>query len=158
MKQDAVVALGNPLMGDEGAGPAVLERLRVDLDLGERVDLIDSAGSSMTALHALSGRRKVVFVDCGYMGEEPGTLKRFLPRQAVSEKNMPRLSLHEGDLMQVLEMAELLGDGAREVVVFGIEPERLGPGAGLSARLRSRLDEYARRIRAEFMEQAAPAR
>lgn len=144
------MALGNPFMGDEGVGPALLNRLRDQSVLSPQVDLIDTAGSILSALHALKGRRKVVFLDCALMGLVPGEFRRFLPDQARSEKNLPGLSLHEGDLMGMLATARLLGESAGEVVIFGFEPARVEPGEGLSEILTSRMEEYTREILREF--------
>jgi len=148
--RDAVVALGHPWRGDDGVGLRVLERLKGDSRLPPDVDLIDAAGSSMTALHSLSGRRKVLFIDCASMGEKPGTCRCFLPSEVRSQKVMPRLSLHEGDLMETLESAKALGDTAQEVVILGIEPQSVEMGAALSPALEGRLDEYVSRVIAEF--------
>jgi hydrogenase maturation protease len=148
--KDAIVALGNPFMGDEGVGPALLERLRNHPGLSPPVDLIDTAGSILSALHALKGRRKVVFLDCALMGLAPGEYRRFLPEQVRTEKNLPGLSLHEGDLMGMLETARRMGDSAEEVVIFGIEPAQVEPGPGLSEAVKARMDQYTKEILREF--------
>ena len=150
MGRDAVVALGNPLMGDEGVGPVILERLRLHSRLSPQVDLLDTSGSIMGALHALKDRRKVVFLDCALMGLKPGDYRRFLPSQVKTGKIMPGLSLHEGDLLRMLETARLLGESAEEVVIFGIEPARLEPGQGLSDVLTAKMAEYTDEILCEF--------
>jgi hydrogenase maturation protease len=148
--RDLIVALGNPFMGDEGIGPALLELLRGHPGLSPEVDLIDTGGSILGALHALKGRRKVVFLDCALMGLSPGEFRRFLPHQAQSEKKIPGLSLHEGDLLGIIETARLLGDSAEEVVIFGFEPARVEPGLGLSEALSSKMDQYLDGILGEF--------
>jgi hydrogenase maturation protease len=150
MGRDAIVALGNPFMGDEGVGPALLEKLRAQSHSLPQVELIDTAGSILSALHALKGRRKVVFLDCALMGLSPGEFRRFLPDQARTEKNLPGLSLHEGDLLGMLATARLLDESAEEVVIYGIEPAQVEQGEGLSEVLSSRMDEYIREILREF--------
>jgi hydrogenase maturation protease len=148
--RDAVVALGHPWRGDDGVGLRVLELLKADSRLSRDVDLIDAAGNSLAALHSLSGRRKVLFVDCASMGEKPATCRRFLPSEVRSKKTMPHLSLHEGDLLETLEMARTLGDTAQEVVILGIEPFSVEMGAQLSPALEGRLGEYVDCVIAEF--------
>ncbi len=150
MKRDAVVALGNPLMGDEGVGPTLLERLRDTGILPPSVDLLDSAGSILSALHTLRGRRKVVFLDCALMGLKPGEFRRFLPSQVKTEKVLPRLSLHEGDLFEMLETAKMLGETAEEMVIFGFEPAEVCPRRGLSDVLTAQLGNYLDQVAREF--------
>ena len=151
MKKDAVVALGNPLMSDEGVGPAVLNLLRHDPRRPSSLELIDTGGSILSALHALKGRDKVVFVDCARMGLAPGALRRFLPPEVRSQKSLAGLSLHEGDLLKMLETADTLEANAKEVVIYGIEPVQMGPGEGLSPELSANLQKYADDILREFL-------
>jgi len=150
MPRDAVVALGHPWRGDDGVALRVLDLLRKDSRLPSSVQLIDAAGSSMAALHALSGRDKVLFIDCATMGEKPGVWRRFHPSDARSLKALPHLSLHEGDLFETLEAAEALDDTAKEVVILGIEPESVEMGSTLSPALENRLGEYVDQVVAEF--------
>jgi hydrogenase maturation protease len=148
--RDAIVALGHPCRGDDGVALRILERLKGDTRLPPDVDLIDAAGSSMAALHALSGRRKVLFIDCASMGEKPGAFRRFLPSEVRSLKVLPRLSMHEGDLLETLEAAKALGDTAQEVVILGIEPQTVEMGVALSQVLEERLEEYILKVIGEF--------
>ena len=137
-----LIALGNPLMSDEGVGVRVLSAVR---DLApEGVEFLDSGNSGMRILHALSDRRRAVFVDCAYMDEPPGTLRVFTPGEVASRKVLPRLSLHEGDLLQTLEMAERLGILPSETILLGIQPDSVGPGLELSSVLVGKFDSYVK--------------
>jgi hypothetical protein len=49
-----------------------------------------------------------------------------------------------------LELARSVGNDDPEVVVFGIEPDRVGPSPDLSETLRARLDDYASAVAREF--------
>jgi hydrogenase maturation protease len=145
-----LIALGNPLMSDEGIGVLVLERLRSSSQAALGIDLLDSGNSGMRILHALEGRRKAVFVDCAFMDAEPGTMRRFLFQEAASRKDLPGFSLHEGDLLQTLELADRLGTLPGKTVIFGIEPQSVEPGPAVTTRLQDHLDEYIRTIQAEL--------
>ena len=127
MKDVVVIGLGNPLMSDEGVGIAVLQALR---ERGEhpRADFIDAGTSGMKALHAMAGRKKVVFVDCARMKAQPGTLKRFGPDAVASRKELPGFSLHEGDLLGAIGLSRRIGECRRGDL--GIEPARLELGRG----------------------------
>jgi len=149
MKDVVVIGLGNPLMSDEGVGIAVLQALR---ERGEhpRADFIDAGTSGMKALHAMAGRKKVVFVDCARMKAQPGTLKRFGPDAVASRKELPGFSLHEGDLLGAIGLSRRIGECPDEVVILGIEPARLELGQGLSAELAARLGGYVAAVEAEL--------
>jgi hydrogenase maturation protease len=130
-KDILVAALGNTLMSDEGVAVAVLGRLSAEAARFPRAELMELGASAMRALHAMAGRRKAVFVDCALMGEQPGTIRRFTPEQVQSRKALSGLSLHEGDLLKVIELSRALGECPEEVVIFGIEPQSVEPGEAL---------------------------
>jgi hypothetical protein len=49
-------------------------------------------------------------------------------------------------------MARQLGQAPDEIVIFGIQPQRVEPGLGLSRTLTERIDEYISMIRHELGE------
>jgi hydrogenase maturation protease len=137
-----VVGLGNTLMTDEGIGIHILRQLMSCSERLTHVDLVEAGSSTMAVVHAIAGRQKAILIDCARMGEAPGTIRRFTPDDVVSTKTLPGLSLHEGDLLSALELSHKLGEHPQQVVIFGIQPETIGPGEGLSPTLRQRLQEY----------------
>lgn len=149
MKPTAIIGMGNPLMSDEGVGIHVITRLQ-GTALADSIDVLDLGTSGMRALHELEGRELVVFVDCALMGTEPGTIRRFTPDDVETKKIQPRLSLHEGDLLNTIALARRLGTSPARIVIFGIEPQMIDPGETLSPELAARLDQYVAAIRQEL--------
>ena len=150
MRPDTLVAgLGNVLMMDEGVGVHVVRRLAETLAADAGVECLDAGTHWPGLLHAMAGRRKAVFVDCAYMGAEPGTIRRFTPAEVRSRKVLTGTAVHEGDLLQVIRLSGELGECPAEVIVFGIEPEQVAPGLELSPRLAGRLAEYVQAVSAE---------
>ena len=146
----AVIALGNPLMGDEGIGIRILERLRERRDLPEGVDLIDMGTGGLGIIHELAGRSRAIFIDCAFMDDEPGTLHRFRPEEVRTRKVRIRYSLHEGDLLRNIDLARSLGDCPEDIVIFGIEPASVEGVMELSPTLTARLEDYVTEIVAEL--------
>jgi hydrogenase maturation protease len=149
MKETLVAGLGNPLLGDEGVGVHVIRELERRASRCPGADFLDLGTGGMKALHAMAGRRKAVFVDCALMGEAPGVIRRFTDEQVRSRKEMPRLSLHESDLLEVIELSGRIGERPKEVIIFGIEPADVSPGEDLSPTLQRRLGEYVHAVLAE---------
>ena len=141
-KTIAVLGLGNPLMADEGIGCRIIELFLTQADKYPAVDFIDAGTGGMTVLHLIAGRCKVIIVDCAYMGTKPGTIKRFTPEDVKSIKKLAHQSLHESDILKVLALAKQLEQYPQEVVIFGIEPEKIEPGQELSEILAKKLDDY----------------
>ena len=57
-----------------------------------------------------------------------------------------RYSLHEGDLLNTLELSQRLGECPEEVVIFGIEPKQIADGEGLSDELQNNIQQYIQTI------------
>ena len=145
-----VIGLGNTLMSDEGVGVRVVQRL---LDFAGRfplVDFVDAGTGGMSILHLIRGRDKAIFIDCAKMGEEPGVIRKFTPQELKSTKVLTHQSLHEADLIKVIDLARQLGQCPAEIIIFGIEPQAVKPGYELSKTLADRFDEYVTMIRKEL--------
>ncbi|MFC1761828.1 hydrogenase maturation protease [Planctomycetota bacterium] len=152
----AVLGLGNPIMTDEGIGVVLVQRLAEQGDAYPDVEFIDAGTSGMKLLHLLEGRAKAILIDCAYMDESPGTMRRFAYDDVESVKDLPDLSLHEGDLLQLLRLAKQLGTCPSEVIIFGIQPQELAPGHALTETLGVKLDRYCQEIWAELGPTAQP--
>jgi hydrogenase maturation protease len=150
LNSTVVVGLGNPLMADEGIGVHVIRGLLEASEQLPDTDIIELGSSPMGVVHAIAGRRKAILVDCAYMGEPAGIIRRFHPDEVFSAKEMAHLSLHEGDLLDAVELSKSLEEYPEEVVIFGIQPERIELGEGLSPVLQKRLQNYIAVISAEM--------
>jgi hydrogenase maturation protease len=141
-KPTVVVGLGNALMGDEGIGTEIVWRLSERSARHPSAEFVDAGTGGLTILHLMEGRRKAVFVDCALMETAPGTVRRFTPEEVRSTKVLVHQSLHEADLIRVIDMARQLDQAPEEIVLFGIQPERVELRQGLSETLTIRLEEY----------------
>ena len=151
MKKPVVVlGLGNPLMADEGVGVRLIERLQESAEEFPAVDFLDAGTGGLSVLHHIEGRCKAVVIDCAFMDEAPGTMKRFVPEEVQSTKKLAHQSLHEVDLLRIVALARQLGQAPEQIVIFGIQPERVEPGLDLSRTLMDGIDEYISRVRHEL--------
>jgi hydrogenase maturation protease len=146
LKDIVVVGLGNPLMADEGIGVEVLSRLSRMAGQFPSVDFVDAGTAGLSLLHKLSGRRRAILIDCCVMGSSPGSITMFSPDDVRSIKKLSQFSLHEVDILQVIELARRLGDCPEEIIICGIEPAAIEPKQSLSAVLTERLDSYVEMV------------
>jgi hydrogenase maturation protease len=146
MKPTLIICLGNPLMRDEGIGIRLASELLAHLAENPDVEVLDLGTGGLTVLHAIEGRKKIVFVDCAVMGKTPGTILRFTPRQVSSKKVRMRYSLHEGDLLNTLDLSRQLGQCPDDIVIFGIEPKEIAQGEGLTGELQNNIRQYVQTI------------
>ncbi len=150
MKPTLVICLGNPLMRDEGIGIRLASELSQRLTDHPDIEVLDLGTGGLTIMHAITGREKVVFVDCALMGEAPGKMRRFTPEEVVSKKIKTRYSAHEGDLLEVLKLSTDMGECPDDIVIFGIEPRQIDHGQGLSEELQSTIPHYLETILKEL--------
>ena len=149
-KDTIVLGLGNPLMADEGIGTVLVEKLNARSGEFDNIEFIDAGTGGMQILHLISGKKKAVVIDCAFMGETPGTMVRFSYEDARTVKKLAHLSLHEVDIMKVIELSKQLGECPDEVVFFGIEPVMVEDGMELSESLQSKIECYIEEIANEL--------
>lgn len=144
-----VLALGNPLRGDDGAGPAVLERLAAK-PIPEGVELLDGGLAGWeTALH-LQHRRRAIILDAAEFGAAPGAWRR-VSLEALHLAAPPDApGLHAAGLREALLLGEALGILPPEVVVFLIQPRQTGWEAGLSEDVNACLESVCEAVRSEL--------
>jgi len=135
----AVIGLGNRLLADEGAGLHAVELLQKQLESAGNdagpppVDVIEAGTPGMSLLHQFDEREKIIFVDAGNCGIQPGKYRRFTPDEAVTLKKVNGYSLHEFDLMGFLEFAKKMGISQNvEVVIYCMQAAEVVMSESLS--------------------------
>lgn len=137
-----ILGLGNPLRGDDGIGPSVVEEL-ADRDLPEEVTLIDGGTGGLDLLRLLERWRRVVIIDAADVGRGPGEYVRFTPDEVRLVGVSASLSLHHAGLSEVLTLADALGLHLPEMVIFGVQPTEIGWKEGLSPAVEAALPTLA---------------
>ncbi|MCF7956986.1 MAG: HyaD/HybD family hydrogenase maturation endopeptidase [Phycisphaerae bacterium] len=149
-KDTIILGLGNPLMGDEGIGTHLIEELQKQADSYPDVNFMDGGTGGMQLLHYIANKKKAIIIDCALMSLEPGTIKRFTPDQVNTVKKLAHLSLHEVDIIKVIELSQQLGECPDEVVFFGIEPEAIIQQMHLTETLMAKIPDYINEILKEI--------
>ena len=130
MRQTLVLGIGNILLRDEGVGVRVVEAMQA-LELVPDVELFDGATAGLDLLDVLADRRKVIVIDAVQADGPPGMVFRFTPAEIEPPQEVA-LSLHQVGFLEALRMTQLIGCPPERVVIFGVKPEDLGYGLGLS--------------------------
>ena len=138
MPGTVVIGLGNPLMGDDGVGLAVLDRLRSEWDLPD-VELVDGATWGLSLLPVIEDAERLLLVDAIVAHGAPGDLIE-LSRARLPIYLSRKLSPHQVDLRDALAVAELRGRMPNEVVAIGVQPAVVDLGLELSAPVAARLN------------------
>jgi hydrogenase maturation protease len=133
------MALGNLLLGDDGVGLVLLERVAKHADWGPAVELLDGGTAGLALLGALDDRSGVLLLDAVGLGAAPGTV-HVMALDQVLGMGRKAGTAHEGNAGELLQAAMLLGSLPAKVVVVGVEPELVRTGIGLSESVTAALD------------------
>ena len=132
-----LLGLGNPLMSDDGAGQELLAQLEAGPTAwGPQVEFLDGGTQGLALLGRFEGRKAVVFLDAVRLGDKPGAV-HVLHGKELARMGGRGVTAHEGSAPQILAALQLLGETPQEVVVVGVEPERVATGIGLSPSVRA---------------------
>jgi hydrogenase maturation protease len=135
-----LLALGNPLMSDDGAGQELLAKLQSEAARwGSRVEFMDGGTQGLALLGKFEGRKAVVFLDAVRLGDQAGAVHVLKGNELVRLGGARMATAHEGSAPQILAALQLLGEVPADVVMVGIEPEQIRTGIGLSAPVKAGL-------------------
>ncbi len=143
-----VLGIGNILLSDEGIGVRVIEHMQT-MTLREDVQLVDGGTSGTDLLDVLADREKVIVVDAIDTDCAPGTVLRFGLDQLM-QKDCAAISLHELGIAETVNMTRQLGCEPKEVIVFGIQPQKIDCGLELSQNMQHVVRQVAELILAEL--------
>lgn len=139
MSVTAILGLGNPLMGDDGFGLAVLARLEERWTL-EDVETADGGTWGMSLLPLIEDAERLIVIDAILAGGQPGDVV-LLERERLPIYLTRKLSAHQIDLRDVLAVAEWRGRLPSETIAVGVQPVRIELGLGLSDEAAAAIDD-----------------
>ena len=148
---DVVLGVGNPLMGDDGLGIAVVAHVQSAWGDAPELMIVDGGTWGMNLLPIIEQARRVLIIDAIDRGARPGTIVT-LERDEIPRYFGRTLSPHQLDLREVLALADLRGTLPEETVAVGIQPEQIELSLELSpvvaAAVPALLDDIAARLAA----------
>jgi hydrogenase maturation protease len=127
-----VIGVGNPLMSDDGVGQRLLEALAARCSSLDGVEFVDAGTLGLMLLPRVEQCDALLALDAANLGECPGKLC-VLEGEAFDEfVRLPRCSVHELGLRDLLDAARLTGTLPARRVLVGVQPERVDWGMVLS--------------------------
>ncbi len=133
-----IASFGNPLMGDDAAGPRVLQLLST-YALPPHVVLKDLHAPGVDLLFHLDGVDSLILIDACSTNDPPGTLHVF-DRDLLDQFPVePRSSPHQPGLVETLKLARILGQAPADIHLIAIAASRFDFGASLSSEVESAL-------------------
>jgi hydrogenase maturation protease len=150
MKQTLVLGLGNILLGDEGLGVRVIERLLEQYDFPEEVRVMDGGTLGLDLLPYLEETSRLLVVDAVQARKPPGTLVRLTGDEIPIFLDASKVSPHQEGLQDLLAVALLKDYLPEEVIFWGAQIDTMGVGLELSPAVAAQLDALVEETLAEL--------
>jgi len=145
----AVVGVGNAVMGDEGIGVHVVDKLK-SVELPPEVVVLDGGTHFWGDEAELNGSEKLIIIDAVLGGGAPATIYRFGLDELEDEAEDVKLSCHDIGLIEKLQMTRIAGSSPEQVVVIGVEPAKVELNTGLSREVEEKVPEIIDAVMAEI--------
>lgn len=100
-----ILGVGNYLMGDEGVGVHLVQKM-AEMKLPEQVDILDGGTGGFLLLNCFEAYKTVIFVDATMDGQEEGTITLIRPKFASDFPTA--LSVHDVGLKDMIEAVYLM--------------------------------------------------
>jgi len=147
IKDTIILGIGNILLKDDGVGVHVIKQLENE-KLPSTIELVDGGTSTLDTLGLFLDYKKVIVVDCLRAGLKPGTIYKIKPDDIKNYKK-ENLSIHDVQILDVVKMANMM-DKYPEVVIFGIEPEKISVDLEMTLTMVSIIPEIVSNIKKEL--------
>lgn len=153
--QVLVIGCGNPLRGDDAAGPVLVRRLW-DRGLPEGVRCADGGTGGMDVVFQMRGVPEVILVDACRTGAEPGAIFEVPGDEVANLPPLAGINLHAFRWDHALAFARwLLREGRPErVSAILIEGATFDVGAALSPAVDRAIDAVLDRLGTRFAPEA----
>ena len=158
MSEILVLGLGNILLGDEGVGVRVVERLLEQYDFPEGVRVMDGGTLGLDLLPYVEGASRLLVIDAVQARHPPGTLVRIEGDEIPIFLDASKVSPHQEGLQDLLAVAVLKGYLPDEVIFWGAQIESLGVGLELNEPVAAQVDALGGKVLEELARWGVDAR
>lgn len=144
-----IVGAGNTLMKDDALGIIALEQLKKIVD-NPNVSFFNAGTDIFKLLIFQEKFKKIIILDVIQMGNEPGTIYR-LNLDKIKEKQS-EVSAHQIKLTEALKLIKLIHKNLcnTEIILYGIEPEEVSFGEGLTKKVNKSLKYLVNIVQSEI--------
>lgn len=118
-----VLGIGNYLMGDEGVGVQLIQKMDT-LDLPPYIDILDGGTGGFLLLSCIEAYGHIIFVDATMDGKKEGSISIIKPKYASDFPSA--LSVHDVGLKDMVEAVYLM-DKRPEIQLLTISIKEMKP-------------------------------
>lgn len=145
-EQTLIVGVGNPLLGDEGIGCLVIERLS-QMSMPADVSIVDCGCDLLNLASYIDRPQRIIVIDAVRAAGKPGQIYRF-DFNELDEIQTKSASAHQ---LRMVDALRLLKQTYRsltccEITIIGIEPGALGLSTELSEQVKENIANLTRLV------------
>jgi hydrogenase maturation protease len=117
-----VLAIGNLLMTDEGAGIHTLNYLIKHNGATDSIVYMDGGTLSFSIAAHIENADQLIIIDAAELSAEPGSVEVFTGRRMLAQLGRCKLSVHEVGLIDLMDMVRLSERMPARHALVGIQP------------------------------------
>ncbi len=149
MKRLLVMGIGNMLLTDDGVGVFAAQKL-LEEKFTENVTIMEAGTFTQDVFYLFEGYDAILVLDIVHAKGTPGSIYK-LSESDLVDNQQQRLSIHDIDLLDSLNMAELLHGKRPDIQIIGMEPyDYTTWNIGLSPQVQEKFDDFLSVARKEI--------
>jgi len=118
-----ILGIGNTLLSDEGIGLHVLEKLQSKYPEIEGVEYLDGGTLSFSLAGWIEDAGRLIIIDAANFHQPPGTVRCLHNEEMDHFLGLPRRSVHEVSLLDLLDIARLTECLPEPRVLVGVQAQ-----------------------------------
>jgi hydrogenase maturation protease len=145
-EQTLIVGVGNPLLGDEGIGCHIIEKLS-GMALPPDIRILDCGCDLLNLVSYINRPQRIIVIDAVRAGGEPGQIHRF-DFDELDNIKTESPSAHQLRIVDVLQLLKQAYPSLKccKITVMGIEPGAIGLGTELSEEVTENIANLTRLV------------
>lgn len=141
-----VLAIGNKLLSDEGAGLHVLNALETHHPQSPEITYLDGGTLSFTLAGAVEDADNLIVIDAAELKSKPGTVDCMINEHMDQFLGSCKRSVHEIGLLDLLDITRLTETLPENRALIGIQPDVIDWGDSLTEDVQKSVPEAVNHV------------
>jgi hydrogenase maturation protease len=146
-KRILVLGVGNLLLGDEGVGVHVAQRM-MTIKMPPEVRVVEGGTDGFGLVNVITEADRMILIDAVKGGGQPGSIYRFEIEDCPPFPDIFKTSVHQISILEVINLSSLIGSTPRTTII-GIEPACMEMGMELSPAVAAKVPRVIEMIKEE---------
>lgn len=147
-----ILGIGNTLLSDEGVGIHLLQALQARYPEIHNVEYLDGGTLSFSLASWIETADRLIVLDAAEFHQAPGTIRSLRNEEMDRFLGLPRRSVHEVSLLDLLDIARLTECLPQPRILIGIQPEIVDWGEYPSKAVAAAIPNALKQIEQQLVE------